>query len=84
MSVCSADTSFVNGNSEPLLSVDHGLDTVVHVLHQVNLGAAQPSQVRDVKDAIVALGVLAVRPTDLNVVLVGDGLKLILLLGQLG
>ncbi len=70
--------------SEFLLSLDHSLDTVVHVLDEVDLGAAESTQVRDVIHAIVALGVLTVGAADLDVVLIGDSLELVLFLGKLG
>ena len=70
--------------SESLLSLDHGLDTVVHVLDEIDLGAAESAEVGDVKDAIISLGVLTVGTADLDVVLVSDSLELVLLLGELG
>lgn len=70
--------------SESLLSLDHGLDSVVHVLDEIDLGATKAAQVRDVEDAVVGLGVLTVCTTDLDVVLVGDGLELLWLLAKLG
>jgi len=69
--------------SESLLGGDHSLDTVVHVLDEVDLGATKSAEVRDVEDAVIGLGVLTMGTTDLDVVLVGDGLELILMLGKL-
>ena len=69
--------------SEFLLSSDHGLDAVVHVLGELDLVAAESTEVGDVEDAVVSLGVLTVSATDLDVVLVGDGLELILILAKL-
>ena len=70
--------------SKFLLGIDHGFDTVVHVLGKIDLVAAQSTQVRDIKDSVVSLGVLAVGATDLHVVLVCDGLELIFVFRKLG
>jgi len=70
--------------SEFLLSLDHGLDTVVHILDKVDLGATESAEVGDVEDAVVGLGVLTVSATDLDVVLVGDRLERFWLLAKLG
>ena len=70
--------------SESLFGIDHSLDSVVHILDEVDLSAAESAQVGDVEDAVVGLGVLAVSTTDLDVVLVCDGLELVLVLGKLG
>ena len=64
--------------------VHHSLDSVVHVLSKVDLVAAKTTEVGDVKDSIVGLGVLTMSATDLDVVLVSDGLELFLLLAELG
>ena len=69
--------------SESLLGLDHGLDTVVHVLDEVDLGATKSAEVRDVEDAVISLSVLTMGTTDLDVVLVSDGLELILMFGKL-
>lgn len=70
--------------SEGLFSLDEGLDTVVHVLGQLNLVAAESSHVGDIKDTVVSFGVLTVGTTDLNEVLVSDLLELVLVLLELG
>jgi hypothetical protein len=69
--------------SEGLLGVDHGLDTVVHVLDEVLFGAAESSLVGDVVNSVGGLGVLSVDTTDLDVVLVGDSLESGPVLGEL-
>ena len=56
-------------------SSDHSLDTVVHVLDEVLLGAAETAAVRDVEDTVAGVGVLTVLTTDLDVVLVSDALE---------
>jgi hypothetical protein len=64
--------------------LDEGLDTVVHVLGQFDLVAAESSQVGDIEDTIVSLGMLTVSTADLDEVLVSDGLELVLVLLKLG
>ena len=70
--------------SEGLLLLNHSLDTVVHVLDELSLGAAESALVGDVVGGIGGLGVLSVDTSDLDVVLVGDLLELVPLLGELG
>lgn len=70
------------GSHKLLLGGDHGLDTIVHVLDEVLLGAAESSLVGDVVGAVVGLGVLTVDTSDLNVVLVSDGLEAGLVLAE--
>jgi len=65
-----------------LLSLDHRLHTVVHVLDKILLGAAESSSVGDVVDVVVSLGVLTVGTADLNVVLVSDSLEVSLVLSE--
>ena len=57
------------------LCVDHGLDTIVHVLDEGDLGAAETAAVGDVEDAIAGVGVLTVATANLHVVLVSDALE---------
>ena len=71
-------------SSEGLLLLDHSLDTVVHVLDEVSLGAAESALVGDVVGGIGGLGVLTVDTSDLDVVLISDSLELVPLLGELG
>ena len=67
--------------SETFLSLDHGFNTVVHVLDEVDFGTAKSAKVGNVEDAIVSLSVLSVGSTDLDVVLVSDCLELVFFLG---
>lgn len=71
-------------SSELLLSLNHSLDTVVHVLDEVNLRAAESSQVGNIVNVIISLGVLTVSTTNLNVVLSSDSLELFLFVSELG
>ena len=68
-------------SSETFLSLNHGLNTIVHVLNEVDLGTAKSAEVGDIVDAVIALGVFAVCATDLDVVLVSDCLELVFFLG---
>ena len=61
--------------------LDHGFDAVVHILDKIDFGSTKSAQVGDVVDAIVALGVLSVGATNLDVVLVSDCLELVFFLG---
>jgi len=65
-----------------LFSLDHGFNTIVHVLNKVFLRSAEPSLVGDVKDSIIGFSVLSVNSSDLNVVLVCNFLELWLILGE--
>ena len=65
----------LSGGSELELGLNHGLDTVVHVLDEVLLGATETAAVRDIEDAVAGVGVLTVATADLYVVLVGDALE---------
>jgi hypothetical protein len=70
--------------SEGLFSLDEGLDSVVHVLSEFDLVAAETAEVGDVKDAVISFAVLTVGTTDLDIVLVSDGLHNSLILLELG
>jgi len=69
--------------SESLLGVDHSLDSVVHVLNKVDLRATKSALVGDVKDTVVGLGVLSMGTSDIDVVLVGNCLELLLVSAEL-
>ena len=70
--------------TQGLLSFDHGLDTVVHVLNEGGLGATESADVGDVVDVVVGLGVLAVSTANLHEVLVSNSLESFLVLTQVG
>jgi hypothetical protein len=70
--------------SQSFLGCDHGLDTVVHVLNEFLLGAAEAALVRDVVGAVVGFSVLTMDTADLYVVLISDGLESRHVLGELG
>ena len=61
--------------SEFLLLGDHGLDTVVHVLDEIDLRATKSSLVGNVIDVISRFGMLSVDASDLDVEFVSDRLK---------
>jgi len=71
-------------HSEGLLGGDHSLNTVVHVLDEVLLGAAESSSVGDVVGGVNSFGVLSVDTADLHVEFLGDGLEGSHVLGELG
>ena len=72
-----------SGNcSESLLGLDHGLNTVVHVLDEIDLGATQSAEVRNVEDAVIGFSVLTMNSPDLNVVFIGNFLELLFFLSQ--
>jgi len=60
---------------ERFLSIDHSLDSVVHVLDELLLGDSETASVGDVEETLLSLGGLTGGSTDLHVVLVGDGLE---------
>jgi hypothetical protein len=74
--------SLGSGGSELLLSGNHSLNTVVHVLHESFLTLAETVSVGDIVGAVSGLGVLSVDTTDLNVVLVGDLVESLHVLAQ--
>ena len=67
---------------EFLLSGDHGLDSVVHILDEVLLGATETSSVGDIEDSVGHVGGLSTGSTDLHVVLLGDGSESVHILGE--
>ena len=69
--------------SEFLLSADHGLDSIVHVLDKVDLRATKSTLVGDVKYAIVSLSVLSVSTSDVDIVFIGNCTELFLVPSEL-
>jgi hypothetical protein len=53
------EVSIKSCSGECLLSSDHGLDSVVHVLYEVLLRLTETALVRDVKDSITGVGGLS-------------------------
>lgn len=70
--MCSLGAS---SGAELELGSDHLLDTVVHVLDEVLLGATEAASVGDIEDAIASVGVLTVATADLHEVLVSNALE---------
>ena len=68
-------------SSETFLSLDHGFNTIVHVLDEIYFGAAESTEVGNIVDTVIALGMFAMGATDLDVVLVSDCLELVFFLG---
>jgi len=69
--------------SQALFGLDHGFDTIVHILDEFNLVSSESSQVGDIEDTIVSLGVLSVDTSDLYVIFVSDRLMEIWVLHEL-
>ena len=65
----------VGHSSEGELSLHHGFDTIVHILHQVHLTGSKSALVRDVKDAVRGIRVLAMAAADLHIVLISNCLE---------
>ena len=87
MSVClsvSIWIKFLSCSTERKFSLHHGLDTIVHVLDEIFLTAAESAQVRDVKDSIGGVRVLAMTAPDLHIELVRDALEPVPVSRQIG
>jgi len=65
-----------------VLSADQSMDTVDHILNESSLGHTESSLVGDIVGSVIRLRVLSVDTSDLNVIFVGDGVELVLLLGK--
>lgn len=59
------------------------MDTVDHILNESSFGHTESSLVGNIVGSVVRLRVLSVDSSDLDVVFVGDGVELVLLLGKL-
>ena len=70
--------------SQGLLSCNHSLNAVVHVLDEVFLRAAKSALVGDVVNAVVTFRVFTVDAADLDVELISDLLESWHILGELG
>jgi hypothetical protein len=62
--------------------INHGLNSVVHVLNKLCLASAESSLVRNIIDMIVSLGMLSVGTSNLDVIFVCNGLENIFLLSK--
>ena len=74
----------LGSSTELFFLLNHGFDSIVHVLDKIHLGAAESSLVRDVIGVVRGLRVFTVDASDLNVVLVGYGLELVHLCSKIG
>ena len=66
------------------LFIDHGLDSIVHILNEINFGKTESPLVGDVVDVVSRLGVLSVDASDLDIETVGNSLEFGLLDSELG
>ena len=74
--------SLGSGSGEGLLGLDHGFDTVVHVLNEIFLRAAETSLVGDIVGSVGALRVLTVDTADLDEEFVGNFIELDHVVGE--
>ena len=68
--------------SQGFLGSDHGFDTIIHILDELDLVSSESSQVGNIENTIISLGVLTVDTSDLYVIFIGNGLVEILGLHQ--
>jgi len=66
--------------SHSFLSLNKCSDTINHVLNKSLFGSTESSSVGDVEDTVISLRVLSVDTSDLDVVLISDGIELGLIL----
>jgi len=69
-------------SGKTLLGFNHCLDTVVHILDQVLLGATKSPNVGYVIDMVISLCMFAVSTADLNEVLISDCFEFFLALAK--
>jgi len=60
--------------SQALFGLDHGFDTIVHILDELDLVSSESSQVGDIENTVISLGVLSVDTSDLHLIFVSDRL----------
>ena len=75
-STCSSSGSGLCTTSEFLLFGNHGLDTIIHVLDEINLRASESSLVGDIVDVVGRFRVLSMNSSDLNEELISNGLEI--------
>jgi len=68
--------------SQAFLGSDHRFDSIVHVLDKLDFVSSESSEVGDIEDTVVSLGVLSVDTSDLYVIFIGNGLVEFLVLHQ--
>ena len=66
------------------LLFDHGLDTVVHILDEIDFGATKSTLVRDIIDVVISFRMLTMGTSDLDIVLISDSLEFRLLEAEIG
>ena len=74
---------FIIRSSESFLGLNHGSDTIDHVLDKLLLRSTESSSVGDIINSVIGLRVLTVDTSDLDVEFVGNSLEIILLLSEL-
>merc|ERR1712046_269562 len=68
---------------QALFSLDHGFNSIVHVLDELDLVSSESSQVGDIEDTIISFGVLSVDTSDLDLIFVSNGLMEVWVLHEL-
>ena len=68
--------------SEFVLSFDHSVDSIDHILNEGGFTHTESSLVGDIVGSVIRLGVFSVDSSDLYVILIGNSLELVLLLAK--
>jgi len=68
--------------SEFVLSFDHSVNSIDHILNEGGFTHTESSLVGDIVGSVIRLGVFSVDTSDLYVILIGNSLELVLLLGK--
>ena len=71
----SAHSPTDDSGTELELSSHHCLNTIVHVLYEVLLGATEAANIRNVENAVASVRMFTVASTNLYVVLISDALE---------
>jgi len=70
---------YLSNCSQGFFSLNKCFDTIVHVLHKFDLVSAESSEVRDIEYTVIGLGMLTMNTSNLDVVLISNGVHEILL-----
>ena len=69
-----------SSSTKCFLSSNHGFNSIVHVLDQVNFTSTKSSSVRNIENTIISFGMLSVNTSDLNIILISDFVELLFVL----
>jgi len=70
------------GSRDGILSLNHSVNTIDHILNEACFTHTESSLVRDIVGTVIGLGVLSVDSSDLYVILIGDFVELLLVLAE--